>query len=206
MFTSHYFPGKEKDENIILILRRHWFVIIKFSAKFLLFTAIPAGIYFVIVNFYPSLINNTNSLSYALLLLGASFYYLFIWLLLFATWLDYYLDVWIVTNKRIISIELKGLFFRVISELRISRVQDVTSEIQGMIPTFLKYGNVYVQTAAEQERFFFKQVPNPDFVKRKIIELHDEEGKIEMKDEIDEFTRAFPNLAKKLEDQKNSKK
>jgi len=202
MFTSHYFPGKEKDENIILVLRRHWFVILKFIARFLLFAAIPVGIYFVIVNFYPALINNTNSLSYALLFLGASFYYLFIWLLLFATWLDYYLDVWIVTNKRIISIELRGLFSRVVSELRITRVQDVTSEIRGIIPTFLNYGNVNIQTAAEEERFNFKQVPHPDFVKRKIIELHNEEGKIEMKDEIDEFTKAFPNLAKRLEGDK----
>jgi hypothetical protein len=81
------------------------------------------------------------------------------------------LDVWIITNERIIDIQQKGFFSRVISEQRHYRIQDVTSEVNGIIATVLKYGNVYVQTAGSKQRFFFHEVPNPEEVRNTIIRL-----------------------------------
>ena len=103
-----------------------------------------------------------------LVILFTSLFYLYIWLFAFASYVDYYLDVWIVTNQRIIDIEQKGLFSRVVAEQKIDRIQDVTSEIKGFFSTMLDYGNVYVQTAGEKERFVFKQVPAPYQVAKKI--------------------------------------
>jgi len=94
-----------------------------------------------------------------------------IWIIFFLLWVDYYLDVWIVTNLRIVNIEQKGLFSRTVSELELSRIQDVTTEVLGMIPTFLNYGDVFIQTAAEQERFLFRQVPDPYGIKDQIMKL-----------------------------------
>ena len=37
------------------------------------------------------------------------------------------------------------------------KIQDVTSQVQGVIPTLFRYGYVYVQTAGEKERFVFKK-------------------------------------------------
>jgi hypothetical protein len=93
------------------------------------------------------------------------------WLILFVVWIDYYLDVWIVTTKRIVNIEQVGLFNRQISELEHSKIQDVTSEVKGFLPTFFQYGYVYVQTAAEKARFTFKQIPDPVWVRNIIMQL-----------------------------------
>jgi hypothetical protein len=89
----------------------------------------------------------------------------------FIIWIDYYFDVWIVTNERIVNIEQKGLFSRGISELELENIQDITVEVLGIIPTFLNYGNLYVQTAAEKERFIFKHVPDPYAIKDLIMNL-----------------------------------
>lgn len=98
---------------------------------------------------------------YPIGILFISTFYLFIWLFGLTTFLDYFLDVWIVTDRRIIDIEQKALFSRTTAELELRRVQDVTAEVEGFAATFLDYGNVYIQTAAEKERFIFKQIPHP---------------------------------------------
>ena len=78
---------------------------------------------------------------------------------------DYFLDMWIVTNERIINIEQRGLFSRVVSEMRLNQVQDISSHTHGFLETFLTYGDVTIQTAGEKLQFHFKNIDNPDDVK-----------------------------------------
>jgi hypothetical protein len=80
-------------------------------------------------------------------------------LLLFIFWVDYYLDMWIITNERIIDIEQRGLFGRSISEFMLDKVQDITVEIPDFMATILKYGNIIIQTAGENS-FKIKQIPH----------------------------------------------
>jgi len=110
-------------------------------------------------------------ISYPLIILSASAYYLFIWLFFFFSFIDYYLDVWFITNERIIDIQQKGFFSRTISEQRLYRVQDVTSEVHGAVATIFKYGDVYAQTAGSKQRFFFHEIPHPEEVRNIIIKL-----------------------------------
>jgi hypothetical protein len=81
------------------------------------------------------------------------------------------LDVWIVTDKRIVNIEQIALFQRSVSELEHSKIQDITSEIHGILPTLFRYGYIYIQTAGETQRFVFKQVPNPVKTRNIIMKL-----------------------------------
>jgi hypothetical protein len=90
--------------------------------------------------------------------------------------------VWIVTNERIVNIEQLGLFSRDVSELELENVQDMTVEVLGIIPTFLNYGNLYVQTAAEKERFVFRHVPNPYAIKDLVMNLQKSYEKKEASD------------------------
>ena len=89
-----------------------------------------------------------------------------------------HLDVWTVTTDRVINREQNGLFNRVVSEMDLYRIQDVTAEQKGFFPTILHYGNVYIQSAGVKERFIFEQVPSPYRV-AKIIQKLDERAKQE---------------------------
>ena len=86
--------------------------------------------------------------------------------------MDYYLDVWIITNQRLIDIEQKGFFNRSVSELDLKKIQDITSSVSGAIPTMFGFGNIHIQTAAEENKFEIKSVPHPVTARRKIIELY----------------------------------
>lgn len=157
-----------ENEKIILMLRRHWVVIsIKITATIIL-AAIPLIIYPFIIKLAPwlSIYPRKN-----LLYLIALIYYMFLWLYFFIAWIDYYLDVWIVTNKRIVDIEQIRLFSREVSEFSIYRVQDVTVDVRGIFPTLFHYGDVHIQTAGESRQFIFKDVPNPYKVKDEILSL-----------------------------------
>ena len=169
-------PNGQKGEKIILLLRRHPFIILVKIVTWSVIAILPLIFYFilgdVVASFFPI------ELFQPILILFTSVYYLYIWLFAFSSFVDYYLDTWIITNERIINIEQKGLFNRVVSEQQLYRIQDVTSELKGFFPTFLNFGNIYVQTAGEEKRFAFKQVPRPYEVVKKITLLVEKNKKI----------------------------
>ena len=89
-------------------------------------------------------------------------------LVAFLIWLFYYLNVQIITDRRIVDIDQVGLFHHEVSELHIENIEDVTSEVSGVLGTVFNYGDVYVQTAASIERFEFSDVPNPGSINKLI--------------------------------------
>ena len=163
-----YLPHKKPNEKIILLVRPHPFIIFIKILFWTLLAFLPPIPYLLFKDFDQAINNPFFS---ALIVVFFGIYYLFIWLFILNNFVDYFLDVWVVTNERIINIEQKQLFSRITSEQELSKIQDITAEVNGIIPTFLNYGNVYVQTAAEKERFIFRQVPNPLEIKRKITSL-----------------------------------
>jgi uncharacterized membrane protein YdbT with pleckstrin-like domain len=170
MLSIYRLPGKLPDEKVIKVLRRDFFILIKKILFFLLLLILPLILaYLVATSIYPEIL--FGQVSYPLFALLISFFYLFIWVFFFFSFIDYYLDVWIITNERIFNIEQEGFFSRTISEQRLYRIQDVTSEVEGFFPTVFKYGNVYIQTAGAKERFFFHEIPNPDKVRDTVIKL-----------------------------------
>jgi hypothetical protein len=162
-------PNRLPNEKVVLFLRRHWIDVLRifFISGALFILPVIIGTVIEIGN--PDLIIHAF---WGPALTATLFAYLLVVLILTLTELtDYWLDVWIVTDERIINTEQHGLFNRVVSEVYLSQIQDVTSETKGYLGTFLTYGDVYVQTAAERERFQFKGIDNPDDVKIAITGL-----------------------------------
>jgi signal transduction histidine kinase len=168
MFDVYRLPNKLPGEKIVKVLRRDLLILIKKIFFFLVLAAVFFAFFFSAVVIFPAIMETDF---FPAIVLASSAYLLFIWLFFFFSFIDYYLDIWIITNERIINVEQQGFFSRIISEQRLFRVQDVTSEVVGFMPTFFKYGNVYVQTAAEKDRFAFEQVPDPNGVRDTIIKL-----------------------------------
>jgi uncharacterized membrane protein YdbT with pleckstrin-like domain len=162
-------------EHIVFILRRHWLILLRSLLLYVILFALPVGFYFALSFLFPALLG--GPVFYSLLILAAGSYYLSVWLFFFTAILDYYLDTWVVSNDRIINIEQLGLFDRTVSELDLYKVQDVTSEVKGIFPTVFNYGNVLIQTAGTEQKFIFEQIPNPHEVRKKIVDLIEEDRK-----------------------------
>lgn len=171
-FSSYNFVGQDSDETIELMLRRHKVAIGTKFGLFFMGCLAPIVAYALMIT-YTTLLDDTSGFIYLLIILLASSFYLYMILFLYHSWVDYYLDIWTVTNKRIIAVEQRGLFHRTTSELRMDRIQDVSSVIKGVLSTFFKFGTIHVQTASEQDKFNFTDVPNAEEVARKIMNLHE---------------------------------
>lgn len=164
-------------EKIIYLLRRHPLVLARGLFVFVILAALPFVAYYFFAPTLPVYLNDPALK--IIIILGTSIYASSVWLFLFSAFLDYYLDLWIVTNDRIMNIEQHGLFGRTISELDLTKIQDVTSDIKGIIPTIFGYGDVHIQTAAEEKRFVFEQIPNPHEIRKGILDLIEEDKKRE---------------------------
>lgn len=176
MKVTEQFPGQRPEEKVILVLHRHWFVLIKDLVVVLLLMLVPL-IIFLVARRALDLELAPDSFGYAALVMGGGLYYLFVWNLAFGYWLDYLLDYCVVTDLRVVDIEQSGLFNRTIAEQLLHRVQDVTTEVKGFFPTMFKYGHVYIQTASENQRFEFAAVPNPEEVAKTILRLSEAKQK-----------------------------
>lgn len=162
------FPGKHAEETVIAVIHRHWFDMFSHFISGMLMGIVLLGSLVILPALYPDIASGQHA---AFFFFMENTFLLFLWVYLFLIWIDVYFDVWIITNERIVNIEQKGLFVRHISELRFSQVQDVTSEVEGIIPSILDYGEVFVQTAGEQTRFIFRNVPNPIGIKDLVVRL-----------------------------------
>lgn len=162
-------PNSEPQETVQIFLRRFWMDIFRIFLFTGLLLIVPVAAIVFLALTGATLLESPiwGPLSAVLL----STYLLIAFVITITEVMDYWLDVWIVTNERIINIEQHGLFKRLVSEVRLDQIQDITSETLGFLETFLTYGDVYIQTAATKERFQFKNIDNPDEVKIKISEL-----------------------------------
>lgn len=172
------FPTQRPNERVVLLLRRHWTVLARDVSQLVLSLLLPPIIIVLLIQYTP-ISFATGTAPYVIIVAGLSLYYLFSFLAYFHDFVDYHLDIWVVTDQRIVSIEQEGLFHRTVSELNIVKVQDVTSEIAGKVQTFLNYGQVHIQTAGEHGRFLFEQVPNPSEVAKVILQVHDRTMKVQ---------------------------
>lgn len=185
MLDLHHLPGSDLQEQKILFFRRHPITLIPLILTTALVLVLPASGWFALRAFKPEFFEEPGF--FTLYVLGASAFFLFGALFAFQMFVEYWLDVFIVTDKRILDIDQHGLFSRTVSELRLYRAQDVTAEVKGMLHSLIDYGDVYVQTAGEVERFKFEDVPHPNHVAKLILELAEEDRKGHLEAAVEEF-------------------
>ncbi len=160
------FKNQESDEEVIILARQHFITNVPWIAGVILFALLPPVVFLLAPFFLPPL-----SILPILVTLSTAFYYVALSslaLLYFSMW---YFNVGIVTNKRIIDIDVHNILTRVLSEARLSSIQDVTVTQVGGIRSIFNYGNIDIQTEARIQTLEFYRVPQPNFIRTVIGNL-----------------------------------
>ena len=165
------FFSQQDDEKIYVVVRQHWIVLIKKLVVWFIFALALALFRKYGLLWFPGLFDNDYG---KVVTLFVQIYTLFLTLSLFLIWLLYYLNVQIITSLRIVDIDQVGLFFHEVSELHIEKIEDVTSDISGILGTIFNYGDVFVQTAGTKDRFEFSDVPNPGAINKLVLDLYEQ--------------------------------
>jgi len=159
-----------ENEKVVIITRRHWYVFLAEIITLFLGLVVPAIFIYFAEDIYGALSRHLSGFQVVNLLIFISAAWLFfLWVKFFSLFTDYYLDILIVTNQRVIDVEQKGLFARDIANATLENAQDIKIEMLGIIPTFFRFGNLYFQTAASEKEICVRGVKNPEEVKRTII-------------------------------------
>lgn len=170
---------KQKSyEHIVFVLRRHWITFTPVIILFIVLALAPLAVYLLLGNLFPNILFSETIKPLAILF--GSVFYLSIYLFFYAHFIDFYLDLWIVTNDRIIDIEQHSLFHRVITELDLYQIQDVTTQVKGVFATLFGYGNVDIKTASMNSHIIFYNVKHPNLVREQLIRLADADRRFHM--------------------------
>jgi len=171
------FHGQWDKERVILIIHKHWMAYI--TTIFLMTIIFLFTLFFYIIFHF---LINVSSEVLRIFFLVSGILNLVVLAFGLASWIDYYFDVIIVTDQRLISIQQKGLFSRGIDSLTLLRIQNISAEARGVLQTMFNYGTAYIETAGEQGKeeikdkignFSFDYIPDPYIFSEKVMELHD---------------------------------
>lgn len=169
------FIHQKSYEKIIYKVRKDTVILVPTVFTFLILLIVPFGAFFLLNEIFPGFLDKQPL--YLLSVLSFSSYYLLVGLIYYTNFINYYLDILVLTNDRLLHIEQKGIFARKISEVDLYRIQDITSTVDGVFQSFFNFGDLLVQTAGATEQFIIRNVPDPETLRHKILLLVEEDRK-----------------------------
>lgn len=150
-------------EKIELVLKRHWIVYVILLIYLFIVIIISFLLYFSIwFNIYSNMLN------------------ILLWMVminfLLLEWINHELDMYVITNNRIIWIEQISFLNRNVSECNLWQVQEVNSRTQWFFANMFNYWTVSIQTAWNKTTMKMDFCPNSIIEARKILNIVDQFG------------------------------
>jgi hypothetical protein len=157
-----FYDGKDADEVVLYVIRKSLLTVIPALLAFGALVIIPIFLvpFAAIENakigyvFSPSFITAITA-----------FWYLVTFGFGFQIFVNWYFNVFIITNKKIVDVDVAGLLYKNISEASLRNIEDTTSNVRGTLGTIFNVGDMYVQTAAEAREFEFTSIDNPSHIR-----------------------------------------
>lgn len=160
-FTEHpenlEFEHQEPNEKIHLFLRRHLITNLRWTLGSLLGSLIPIGFYFLL----PFFATTNLSLPANYLLILITFYYLILFGYAFINFITWYYNVGIVTNLRVIDIDIDYITNKNVAHTGLVDIIDVEYSQSGFLQNLFDYGDVHMQTEGLKANFEFLNIPKP---------------------------------------------
>lgn len=162
------FYGKEKDEEVILVVRSHWIKYLPFLAVSLLVLCFPfmfvlldttlsENVVLFLAFFIPCLTLSLSIIVYA-----------------FIRW---FYNVNIITDKRIIDLDFTSVVSHSLSEARLEKIEDITHKQLGLVGSLFDVGTVYFQTAGATAEIEFDSIREPRIIQDILYDLLDSKKK-----------------------------
>ena len=165
----------EDGEKIMKVVRKHYFVLLPavFMLLVLAFAPYIMHAFFTssIFNMGEAVASNMGAWVERWKVFAYSIWLLILWIIFFIEWTNYYLDLWIITDKRILDVEQHGFFNREVTSFRFEQIQDITVETKGIIETVFHYGTLHIETAGHDRDIIIKDAHNPEDARSLILSM-----------------------------------
>lgn len=145
-------------EKVEMVIRRHWIVFVVLCSYVIIGLFINIVLYSM---FWFELWVNIFSLIY----INGFIVFMYI------EWINHELDMYVITNSRIIWIEQVGFLNREVSQCALNDVQEVNSKTKWFFANMLNYGDLTIQTAWNASNFRMNFVPDSLSMSRKVLNM-----------------------------------
>ncbi|EKD49467.1 MAG: hypothetical protein ACD_63C00135G0003 [uncultured bacterium] len=158
---SDYFKQSLKeDEEPIMLLRRHKATFIAPVARTVVLIIVPLAF----LDFFLTYVWATAILlTWIVFVLCWGVY----------SWFTWYFNITVVTSQRIVDIEQKGFFNRVVREAIYDRISEVTFAVKGIFATMFNYGHVNVFIKDSKKPLVVDFVASPEIIKDKLLKIRE---------------------------------
>jgi len=157
------------EERIVLKLRKHWVILLRDTIGTVLLAFFPLILLAIVQIVAPQFTDFPGYLAF--MSFATTLWLLLIFLALAVIWTDFYLDLWIVTDKRIISVDQVSLFNRKVTTLSHERIQEIIVKEENFMQAFFKYGTLDIETASPTDGdATMEGIPHPENVRKTILE------------------------------------
>ncbi len=145
------FETYEEGEKVILLLRAHPITYFRVIFNFVIFLLIIFS-----SNFFLSYLLNSS-----LVFIVNLFAVVFVFSYIFFNFLNWYFNVGIVTDKRIVDIDFHNVLYKEVSSAYLDKIEDIVVKSGGYFGSFFDFGDIYIQTAGAIDHIEFHNVPFP---------------------------------------------
>lgn len=166
--TKTSYDGADHDERVKYVIRRSMLTNIPWLLAVVIMAVIPIFLMPYIGNIK---IAGNHLVKDNFLMAATLFWYLVTFGFFFQKFLSWFFNVLVITNKKIVDMDFAGLAYKNISETMLYNIEDVTSNITGIVGTVFNIGEVFIQTAAEKREFEFSGTDDPSKIRDLIIDL-----------------------------------
>jgi uncharacterized membrane protein YdbT with pleckstrin-like domain len=157
---EYHFHGQRANEHILLVRNQHPIVLGRVSLLSLVSLVLP----YLIIRFTGGKFESYTLAIYVFIVLFYIAYHLY----------GYRNSISVLSNERILSILQKGFFNRRIVEAELDRIQDVSSDIKGIMQTSFGFGDVTIRTASKDSLLMLKNIGDPYDVQQAIVRAQKE--------------------------------
>jgi Bacterial PH domain len=150
-----------------MIIHRHWIILV-FKSLYFLGLIITTLLAFT---FKDEIIDVGDAIFWtgeAVFWWGMCIFWIMYLTFIYLNWLNDELDLFVITNIRIIGVDQESSLTRTISECSLDRVQEVNAQISGVFQTIFSYGKMHIHTASEHSDMTVTFAPDPVENARKI--------------------------------------
>ena len=165
------FETQEAQEEVVLFLRQH--IIVNVPWLFVAMLMLSAPTFLLPLFFHVTGLSLPVPATY--IFIGTLFWYVATFGFVLAKFLGWFINIYIVTDERVVDIDFYYLLNKNFSQAELNKVQDISYTTKGLLSTIFNYGDVVVQTASESPNLEFNKAPNPEKVVetiRDLIEKH----------------------------------
>jgi hypothetical protein len=163
----YQFRGQHRNEEVVLLCRKHPFVMLRHFLVSVLLLLVP-----FVVNIFVD-VGLVLSLSVVICFVASALYGVL-------TWYSWYNSVLLLTTERVVVLEQHSIVNREFMECGLTSIMQVSHEVKGLLETMWGFGSISVFTGGAQKPLVIADMPEPyeiqQEIQRAMVGEVDEEG------------------------------